>query len=84
MAVDLDAVLASRAPGVFIEATLGGATIKFAPLTILALADISAGKLELGLAAIIPDAEQRRAVEALPIDALDSILTAVYGNILGK
>lgn len=84
MPVDLDAVIAARSPGALVEATLFGRSVKFAPLTIGILSRIQRGDFENGFAELVPDAEERTALDAIPIDSLDAVLTAVYGPVVGK
>lgn len=85
MPIDLDSVLASRDPGTMREATLGGLSIKFAPLTLGILADLSSGRIEKALAAMVPDEDGRSVLAPLPISSLDAVLVAVYGaESLGK
>lgn len=86
MAVDLDALLAARGPDVFIEAILGGRTVKFAPLTIHAIGLLTATppRLREGLLELLPDPEDRETFERVNANHLDDLLIAIYGSALGK
>jgi hypothetical protein len=80
--VDLDAVLAARSPAAPVEATLGGQTIKFCPLTVEALGHVLAGRFDQAFAELVPDPEQRACVNRIPVSSLDGVLLAVYGDAL--